>query len=89
MNCCTDLCDYLLYSYDDTDSNTNTSERLRREVQTIEEALKRDLGTGNGASYKVKQLFNKHGFNLAIMPGHVRGKQICFLISINFEFSFI
>ena len=85
MNCCTDLCDYL-YSYH---TESNTSERLVTEVQTIEEALKRDLGTGNGASYKVKQLFNKHGFNLAIMPGHVKGKQICFLISINFEFSFI
>ena len=69
------------YSYDDIESNTNnTSEKLvLSEVQTIEEALRKDLGTGNGASYKVKQLFNKHGFNLAIMPGHVKGKQICFL----------
>lgn len=40
---------------------------------TIEDSLKSDTGYGNGSSYKVKQLFNRHGYNLAILQGHVKG----------------
>ena len=75
MNCCADLCEYML---DDSGPPTNTTSsdlaRLEVKAQTIEEALRNDIGIGNGASYKIKQLFNKHGYNLAIMPGHVKGK---------------
>lgn len=44
--------------------------------KTIEESLKTDTGSGNGSSYKIKQLFNRHGYNLAILQGHVRGRVI-------------
>ncbi len=57
--------------------------------ETIEDAMMRDQidggGSGSvtpanggkisssGSSYKIKQLFNSHGYNLAIMRGHVKG----------------
>ena len=69
MKCCVDFCEYL-------NESSNSSARLVDfEVRTIEESLRTDVGTGNGAAYKIKQLFNKHGYNLSIMPGHVRGKE--------------
>ena len=75
MNCCADLCEYLFESYDTSADTADASARLQLvEAKTIEQALRTDTGTGNGASYKIKQLFNKHGYNLAILPGHVKGK---------------
>ena len=69
MKCCVDFSEYL-------NESSNSSARLVDfEVRTIEESLRTDVGTGNGAAYKIKQLFNKHGYNLSIMPGHVRGKE--------------
>lgn len=44
--------------------------------RTIEDSLKIDTGGGNGSSYKIKQLFNRHGYNLAILQGHVRGTAV-------------
>ena len=46
---------------------------------TIEESLESDQGSGNGSNYKIKQLFNKHGYNLCILQGHVRGKKCLFM----------
>ena len=47
----------------------------RTEALTIEESLHVDTvdGRSNGSSYKIKQLFNRHGYNLAILKGHVKG----------------
>ena len=48
---------------------------LKPEVKTIEESLQNDpMGTSNGSSYKIKQLFNRHGYNLNILVGHVKGE---------------
>ena len=74
MNCCADLCEYMFDDSGPTNTTSSDLARLEVKAQTIEEALRNDIGTGNGASYKIKQLFNKHGYNLAIMPGHVKGK---------------
>ncbi len=46
----------------------------RIQALTLEDSLKADTGNGNGSAYKIKQLFNRHGYNLAILRGHVKGE---------------
>ena len=48
-------------------------EEIGIHARTIEQDLQTDSGNGNGSTYKIKQLFNKHGYNLAILRGHVKG----------------
>lgn len=64
-------------------SGTNRQELLEIGIpgndpncQTLEEAMQQD--TPDGSDYKTKQLFNRHGFNLAIMKGHVKGVREAF-----------
>ena len=52
-------------------------------ARTIEQDLVTDSGNGNGSTYKIKQLFNRHGYNLAILRGHVKGRAF-FLSSVSF-----
>ena len=49
-------------------------EEIGIHARTIEQDLQTDSGNGNGSTYKIKQLFNRHGYNLAILRGHVKGK---------------
>jgi hypothetical protein len=46
---------------------------LEGNIETLEIAMNKDQGDSNGRSYKIKQLFNGHGYNLSIMRGHVKG----------------
>lgn len=70
---CSDFCEWLF---------TANEMRQKRSAdldwsglnKTIEEALKTEDADSDGKSYRVKQLFNKHGYNLAILPGHVKGR---------------
>ena len=48
-------------------------EEIGIHARTIEQDLQTDSGNGNGSTYKIKQLFNRHGYNLAILRGHVKG----------------
>ena len=56
-------------------SSFDTTQNPEAAAVTIEESLQIDTGHSNGASYKIKQLFNRHGYNLAILRGHVKGEQ--------------
>ena len=65
-------------------SSPRTSESLEEigiRATTIEQDLLTDSGNGNGSTYKIKQLFNRHGYNLAILRGHVKG-EVFFLMSL-------
>ena len=69
---CSDFCEWIF------SENEEKSQDLTLDWsglnKTIEEALKTEDPQLDGKNYRVKQLFNKHGYNLAILPGHVKGK---------------
>ena len=74
-----ELCLWLAESF--VCSRARSSEELEEigiHARTIEQDLQTDKGNGNGSTYKIKQLFNKHGYNLAILRGHVKGNVFCF-----------
>ena len=83
MSCCSDFCSWVREA--SSINGQKKAENLEEigiphgneaRVTTIEESLRNDsVGTSNGSSYKIKQLFNKHGYNLAILDGHVKGRQ--------------
>ena len=62
-------------------------EEIGIHARTIEQDLQTDSGNGNGSTYKIKQLFNKHGYNLAILRGHVKGNLPIHTILKNREFT--
>ena len=72
---CSDFCEWLFTANEMRQKRsldlTLDSSGLNK---TIEDALKTEDADSDGKSYRVKQLFNKHGYNLAILPGHVKGR---------------
>ena len=62
-------------------------EEIGIHARTIEQDLQTDSGNSNGSTYKIKQLFNKHGYNLAILRGHVKGNLPIYTILKNRKFT--
>ena len=72
---CSDFCEWVFSEAEEEQKSQALTLDWSGLNKTIEDALKTEDPEIDGKSYRVKQLFNKHGYNLAILPGHVKGKE--------------
>ena len=70
---CSDFCEWVFTANEEAERSQALTLDWSGLNKTIENALKTEDADTDGKSYRVKQLFNKHGYNLSILPGHVKG----------------